>query len=65
MPRPRKTRLFPVGLSPAACAAAVNCSQAIIRAGIKLGALPCYKAGLRRIVLVEDLVKFVRTMERV
>jgi hypothetical protein len=60
--RERKSRLFPVALSPERAAGCIGVRPELIRDAIRLRLLPCYKAprGSRRIVLVRDLLHYIR-----
>src|SRR5438552_2930831 len=57
--RARKTRLFPVAVSPAMLADVLNVRAQEIQDYIAAG-LPCYSVGIRKRILVEDAVRFVR-----
>jgi excisionase family DNA binding protein len=64
MPRhyQRKTKLFPVALSPKGASDALDCSyDRKIRPAIASGELPAFKHGTLVRVLVSDLEKWVRT----
>jgi hypothetical protein len=60
MPRERRTSLFPVAVSPARAADALGIRAEEINEAIKHGELHCYVKGIRRRVLIADLVEWVR-----
>ena len=58
----RARRLFPVALSvDAACECLDGIHHSYVRAAIKSGALPVYRLGIKRRILVEDLTAWVRS----
>jgi hypothetical protein len=60
MPRARVTPLFPVAVAPARAAECLGVRRAAIDEAIRAGELIVYQKGLKRRVLVEDLVAWVR-----
>jgi hypothetical protein len=60
MPCARKTPLFPVALSPNRSAEVLGIRADQIQEAIRVGDLIVYQKGLKRRVLVEDLVAWVR-----
>jgi len=56
----RLKRLFPVALSPAALADALQISRRKIDAAIRFEGLPVYRSGLARRVLIEDACDWIR-----
>jgi excisionase family DNA binding protein len=60
MPRAHKTPLWPVALSPARAAAVLGIRPDQIQEAIRAGHLPVYTIGIKRRVLIEDLVAYVR-----
>lgn len=60
MPRKRRTPLFPVAVSPARAAESLDIQPEEIQDAIKSGELPCYIKGIRRRVLIADLIEWVR-----
>jgi hypothetical protein len=62
MGRPRVRRIFPITLSLAEASDATQFSVAELRHYVDLDLLPAYKTKFgRHIVLVEDLVSFIRS----
>jgi hypothetical protein len=64
MARARRKPLFPIALSPAATADALQIRLKVVRDAILSGALPAYQTDRRVRVLVADLVEWVRTWPR-
>lgn len=58
--RERRNALFPVAISPARAAEALDVHRKMITAAIKSGELPVYCHGLKRRILIEDLVAWIR-----
>jgi hypothetical protein len=58
--RVREFLLFPVAMSPAACAEALQIHRRKIDRAIRFEGLPVYQNGSERRVLVQDLVDWVR-----
>lgn len=56
----RKSRLFPVALSPQACADALDIRYQKIRDAIDASVLPAFKHGNQIRILVSDLEEWVR-----
>lgn len=66
MPRERRNELFPIALSPAKLADCLGIRVEQITEAIKDDLLPCYRKGLKRRVLIQDAVDWIRnTWERV
>jgi hypothetical protein len=59
MPRHNKSRLFPIALSPARAAQALDLRPDQIAAMIRTG-LPVHKVGAKRRILVKDIYHFIR-----
>ncbi len=65
MATPRKpARLFPVALSPTQAAECMGLRRDQIADAIRSGDLPCYRLGVKRRILVESLVAWVKTWEQ-
>jgi excisionase family DNA binding protein len=60
MPRVRTSRLFPVAVSPAQAADALGVRAEEVRDLIESAGIPLYQIGMRRRVLIEDLVRAIR-----
>ena len=60
MPRERRTTLFPIAVSPAMAADALGIRAEQIQDAITRGELHCYVKGVRKRVLIADLVEWVR-----
>ena len=58
--RERKSRLWPIAMSPSKAADALGIRPEQVQAAIFCGALPCYKIGVKRRVLVRDLYHWIR-----
>jgi hypothetical protein len=64
--RERRTALFPIALSPAKLADCIGIKPQVVTDAIKNDLLPCYRNGLKRRVLVQDAVAWIKnTWERV
>jgi hypothetical protein len=64
--RERRTALFPVAVSPAKLAECLGIKRATVTDAIKNDILPCYRKGLKRRVLIQDAVAWIKnTWERV
>jgi hypothetical protein len=64
--RERRTALFPVAVSPATLAECLGIKRATVADAIKKDLLPCYRKGLKRRVLIQDAVAWIKnTWERV
>jgi hypothetical protein len=64
--RERRTALFPVAVSPAKLAECIGIKPAVVADAIKNDLLPCYRKGLKRRVLIQDAVAWIKnTWERV
>jgi hypothetical protein len=63
MGRQRKRALFPIALSLDAAAEQVMCRRGTLAKAITAGLLPLHKdpTSKRKIILVEDLVSYIRT----
>lgn len=59
--RERRTAIFPIALSPAKLADCLGIRPEVVTAAIKQRALPCYRKGAKRRVLIADAVTWVRT----
>jgi hypothetical protein len=57
---PRVKRIFPIALSVAALADALDVDRRVIDAMVKAEQLPVYQIGAKRRVLVEDAVNAIR-----
>ena len=60
MARIRTFKLFPIALSPASLAAALDVDRRKIDAAIRVEGLPVYQNGAQRRILVEDAVDWIR-----
>jgi hypothetical protein len=58
--RERASTLWPVALSPASLADALDVDRRVIDRMIRLGQLPVYQIGVKRRVLIEDAVNAIR-----
>lgn len=56
--QPRK--LYPLMLSVSECAEQFRCDRKVVYQMIRAG-LPLYRLGVRRFVLTDDLILFIRT----
>ena len=66
MPRARKSRLWPIAVSPEQAAESIGVRPETIAAAIKSRELPCYAKGTRRRVLWHDISRWIRrTWKRV
>ena len=66
MPRARKSRLWPIALSPAQAADAIGVRPEIIADAIRSGELRCFAKGVKRRVLWRDLNRWIiRTWKKV
>jgi hypothetical protein len=64
--RERRTALFPVAVSPAKLAECIGVKRAVVTDAITNDLLPCYRKGLKRRVLIQDAVQWIKnTWERV
>jgi hypothetical protein len=64
--RERRTALFPVAVSPAKLAECIGIKPEVVADAIKNDLLPCYRKGLKRRVLIQDAVQWIKnTWERV
>lgn len=58
--RERAQRLFPIALSPASLADALDVDRRVIDRMIMLGQLTVYQVGAKRRVLIEDATNAIR-----
>jgi hypothetical protein len=64
--RERRTSLFPIAVSPARLADSIGMKRGVVADAIKNDLLPCYRKGLKRRVLIQDAVAWIKnTWERV
>jgi excisionase family DNA binding protein len=61
MPRIPKRRLHAIACSPAEAANQIGIGVHKVQRAIREGLLPCYQLGLKRRVLVVELIEWVRT----
>jgi hypothetical protein len=62
--RARVTPLFPIAVSVSRAAECLGVDRAVIDEAVRMGHLIVYQRGLKRRILVEDLVRWVRTTWR-
>jgi hypothetical protein len=62
MARPRKTKLYPLGLTPDLAADHILTRRSKVRKAVAMSELPAYVSeGNRVVILTEDLISWVRT----
>ncbi len=66
MGHPRKNSLFPVAVSVHQAAACLGIRVEVVQAAVRNFEVTCYRAptGSRKKILVQDLVKWVKTWRR-